>query len=309
MRVTADRVLEDAARVALRAPSIHNTQPWQWRVRPGILELHVDPRWQLKLADPDGRLMVLSCGAGLHHARVAIEVAGYRPTVQRIPDPDRPDLLALITPDEVAPPDDRTTRLLEAALRRRTDRRAVRNVPIPQSALDRIRQAATAEGVWLHLLNTDQVRKALVAAEHAESAEYADSGYRQELRAWTSVQTQATAGIPGAVLAPRGRSYPAVGRYAVLFGDSDQPVSWLRAGEALSAMWLTATEEGLAVQPMSSLIEAPAGRAVLHQILSGIGSHLVVHFGAPSDAESGARTGRRLPEESIEVVDEGLPEP
>jgi nitroreductase len=62
---TAD--LSTAIEHALRAPSVHNTQPWRWRIRPNAVELHADWNRHLVATDPDRRDLVLSCGAALHH--------------------------------------------------------------------------------------------------------------------------------------------------------------------------------------------------------------------------------------------------
>jgi len=40
MSRTAD--LTAAVEHALRAPSVHNTQPWHWRIRSDAVELHAD---------------------------------------------------------------------------------------------------------------------------------------------------------------------------------------------------------------------------------------------------------------------------
>lgn len=37
--------------------------------------------------------------------------------------------------------------------------------------------------------------------------------------------------------------------FILLYGDADEPLNWLRAGEALSAGWLTATERGVSILP------------------------------------------------------------
>src|SRR5262249_18360235 len=66
-----------AAEFAGHAPSIHNTQPWHWRVTGDLLELYAEPARQLTTSDPDGRLMVLSCGTALHHARIALAAEGW----------------------------------------------------------------------------------------------------------------------------------------------------------------------------------------------------------------------------------------
>ncbi|MFC7761617.1 hypothetical protein ACFQY4_28905 [Catellatospora bangladeshensis] len=46
------------------------------------------------MADPDARLLTVSCGVALHHARVALAMAGYAVDVRRMPGPEDPDLLA-----------------------------------------------------------------------------------------------------------------------------------------------------------------------------------------------------------------------
>ena len=75
----------DAAAAAGNAPSILNTQPWQWRVHPDRLDLFANRSRQLAAGDHQGRQLMVSCGAALHHARIALaaegwatHVAGYR---------------------------------------------------------------------------------------------------------------------------------------------------------------------------------------------------------------------------------------
>lgn len=81
--------VERAVSFGVRAPSIHNTQPWRWVYRPGVLELYADRSRQLPALDPDGRSMVLSCGAALELTRLGFAPAGWRTEVDRLPDPDR----------------------------------------------------------------------------------------------------------------------------------------------------------------------------------------------------------------------------
>ncbi|GAB3091131.1 hypothetical protein [Micromonospora schwarzwaldensis] len=64
-----------------------NTRPWHWRVTAEALELRTDPDRQLAHTDPDGRLLILSCGAALHHARVSLAAAGWGVGVERLPEP------------------------------------------------------------------------------------------------------------------------------------------------------------------------------------------------------------------------------
>src|SRR5207245_724562 len=57
---------------AARAPSIHNTQPWLFNWDGCSFELRADTHRGLSAIDPDGRELVLSCGAALYNLRLAL---------------------------------------------------------------------------------------------------------------------------------------------------------------------------------------------------------------------------------------------
>jgi hypothetical protein len=60
-------------------------------------------------------------------------------------------------------------------------------------------------------------------------------------------------------------------------------LSWLRAGEALSAVLLTATSHGLGTAPISDVTELAVTRDELRRRLPGIGvPQLAVRMGQPS---------------------------
>jgi hypothetical protein len=92
-----DYTVKTAVAMAVRAPSVHNSQPWNWRIGYSSLHLYADPDRQLRETDPDGRDLILSCGAALHHLRVAFAALGWAAEVHRLPNPDEPDHLAAIT--------------------------------------------------------------------------------------------------------------------------------------------------------------------------------------------------------------------
>jgi len=89
-----DRTVTTAIDLATRAPSVHNTQPWRWRIGDRSVHLYADLERQVSATDPDQRDLVMSCGAALHHVRVAFAALGWSTTVDRLPNPDEPDHLA-----------------------------------------------------------------------------------------------------------------------------------------------------------------------------------------------------------------------
>ena len=123
-----------ALSLAVRAPSVHNSQPWQWRVGEHSLHLYADPDLHLPHTDPDARDMLLSCGAALNHCVVAFAALGWQSKVHRLPNPDERHRLASIELYRY-PANEVDITLAAAIPRRRTDRRHYSAWPVPQGDL------------------------------------------------------------------------------------------------------------------------------------------------------------------------------
>ena len=322
---TADRpvaaALAEAADAARLAPSVHNTQPWRWRVEGGALDLYADRSRALPVADPEGRLLTISCGAALHHARTALAAEGWQVRVARLPTPADPDHLARITVPGHAPVSADAMRLFQTTQVRHTDRRSVSDNPVPVETLDAMRRAAEAEGIYLHVVRDEDVPRLASAVAHADQVGLTDPAQRAETAAWVGGAERSTTGVPDSALPARpvqtgvpGRDFghagsldPGTGHdryasYAILFGPSDEPEAWLRAGEALSAAWLTAVERGAAVTPITSAVEVAGTREVLRRILAGLGQpYAAMRVGLPDPEHAGPPHTGRLPAD--EVVD------
>jgi hypothetical protein len=316
----AARALTRAAIAAGAAPSVFNTQPWRWRVIDDVVELRADRTRQLATTDPDGRLLTLSCGAALHHLRTALDGAGRAYEVVRWPDPAEPDLLARIQLTRRVPADPQAVRRQQAIALRRTDRRPFADVEVPDAAVAQLREAAATEGGHLHLLGADETITLAAVADQAAAIEFADPRYRAELATWTDRSADDADGVPAdtaadrtprtvrardfAPGAPGSRSAaPAdrYARYAVLFTDTDSPGAWLTAGEALSAVLITATMARLAVSPMSDVVEVPAARQRLRELLGGTGyPALALRIGVPESVVPPPPAPRRSATQTIE---------
>jgi nitroreductase len=308
-------LLANAAALAGYAPSIHNTQPWHWRVSDKALDLYVVPARQLAITDPDGRLSVLSCGAALHHARVALAAEGRQVDVTRMPDPADPDHLARIVPQDRTPVSPAAVRLVQTVRVRHTDRRPVTEPPVSAEELDRIAAAVRSERANLHVLRAEQVLELAAAVSYAQRTEAADEAWQAELAYWTGGDRPAGTGVPDTAIPAQPPQTTVAGRdfghpgslpisaehdraatFAIIYGDQDDRPDWLRAGEALSAAWLTATELGVSVVPLSATVEIPATRLALRQLLSGLGEpHLVLRLGHPDPDQAGPPHTPRLP--------------
>ena len=88
--------IRSALMLAVRAPSVHNSQPWLWRIGDHTLHLYANRDLHLPRTDPDARDLMLSCGATLHHCQVAFAALGWQSKVRRLPNPADPNHLAVI---------------------------------------------------------------------------------------------------------------------------------------------------------------------------------------------------------------------
>jgi hypothetical protein len=308
----------------MRAPSVFNTQPWVWHLADQSLTLSSDPARRLGVTDAEGRLLLLSCGGALHHARVALAAAGWRADVQRFPDEQRPDVLARITVADRAEPDLGAARLFSAIGRRRTDRRAFGDLRVPDETLARLRRLVEAEGAYLHVVPDDRVPELAVSVDEAADVEYFDPAYRSELTKWTSRPAWTGDGVPPATAAQPGlrrvpvRNFLADGSagllagadddegaaFVIIFGAGDRPIDLLRAGEAMSALLLEATAEGISTAPISEAVEVAWPRVLLRRLLSGMGEpYLIVRLGYVDSTDVLPVTPRRAVDEVIRIDD------
>ena len=166
------QTLRRAAVRATLAPSIHNTQPWRFVLSADALEIHADRSRQLRVLDPRGRQMTISCGCALFNARASMAAAGYDPAVERRPDPMQPDLLARVLVGEPRRGWVPIGALDDQAERRHTNRRRFSDEPVPPADVAALVEAADSGGrgpVSGRTRRTSTVDRAAVAAGRRRS--------------------------------------------------------------------------------------------------------------------------------------------
>jgi hypothetical protein len=177
--------VEAALEVAVRAPSIHNTQPWLWRLDADGLSLRADRSRQLAVADPDGHSLLVSCGAAAYLTELALRGAGWRVETTLLPDTAEPDLLAVFRPVGREQPDDTTVGRIEAALRRRSDRRPFAAHPVTAEEVEALEAAIGTSGARVDFPAREDERIDLaVAVSWADRVERDDQAYLDEMNRW-----------------------------------------------------------------------------------------------------------------------------
>jgi hypothetical protein len=190
--------------------------------------------------------------------------------------------------------------------------------------IDEIRAAAEAEHAWLHVLRADDVLDLAAAASRAASVQEFDPQWRAEIQYWAGGSRDEGLGIPDSAIPrerpettvpdltpgvagelPMSAGHDRAAIYAILYGRDETKNGWLRGGEALSAAWLTATELGLSVMPLSATIEVSGTRQALRRLVSQLGEpYLVLRLGIANTVTPGPPDTPRLPaDQVVEVVE------
>jgi len=281
---TVGTALNACLHAAVSAPSVFNTQPWLFRAGHSYVDLYADPGRRLSTVDFEGRELTISLGAALLNLRVAVLHHHRIPLTQLLPDPRRVDLVARVTLGPPTEPDPTVVALAEAIPRRHTNRRPFTDIPIPPEVLDELVAAARIEGGTASVLDDTARRQVLGVVRSAEVRLRTDPAYREELTRWTSGDVERDDGITRTEFGPwdivetlplrdfgvtrrteprRTARFEPDPTLIVLSTNGDGPREWLRAGQALERMLLTATVRGLASTPMTQPLEIPPLRALL----------------------------------------------
>nr|WSX72765.1 nitroreductase family protein [Streptomyces sp. NBC_00899]WSX81167.1 nitroreductase family protein [Streptomyces sp. NBC_00899] len=317
--------LETLIRAAVAAPSLHNTQPWRYRLDPdtSTIEVRAAPERALREADPQGRALHISVGAAVFNLRVAVRHFGWEPVVRLLPRPSEPDHLVSVRLAG-AP---RTARQLDedfydALWRRHSSRVPFSGRQVPADVLSEIAQAADAEGARLRVPEPGETSRILQLTAEAERFAVSDPKHRAESRSW--VRDGAQDGLPGAVLGPqdanarlpvrdfsalrpadqqpstRFEQHPVI---AVLTTTHDHHADWLRAGQALERALLVATVHGVRASLLHQGLEWPDIRWALRDPRGG-GRHvqMLIRLGYGPE---GPASPRRPVRDVLEDVEPG----
>ena len=273
------------AAAAIRAPSASNAQPWHIQAGTDAIVIRLAPEHTSTL-DVGYRASAVALGAAVFNARVAAAAQQVLGPVSFGEDVNGAPLQATLELRDGADP--QLAGLYEAMLAREANRRLGTAEPIPGDTVQLLHAAAEREGARLHLVTEpDEIGRAATILAASDRARYLTPRLHAEMIAelrWpgdslpdTGIDIRSLEFEPdelavvdilrrpevmaelarwnaGSALGEgTRRQVAASSALAVISVPGGSLTDYARGGAAAEAVWITAQQHGLSVQPMSPI--------------------------------------------------------
>lgn len=174
---------------------------------------------------------------------------------------------------------------------------------MPDSILLALIEAATVEGAWLQVIESERIRQSIAAiVAEGDLNQWSNPSWRRELAAWIHPRHRGDGlTVPG-IVAPiahavvrtfdMGKGVGAKDKQlvaespviAVLGTDGDSVTDWLGAGQALERILLKAQANGLQASYLNQPIQVASLRPKLQSLLGRTGfAQILLRLGFPTD--------------------------
>ena len=285
---------------AIRAPSGHNSQPWQFGLGDGRITIEPDFSRRLPAVDPDNRELFISLGCAVENLCLAAAHFGYAAQTN-VHETGAIETALHRQPENRRQPENEA--LYAQIPRRQTNRAACNGKTIPPAELDNILTAMPSNGVSLHAFarGTPEFAALAQAVLAGNRAQMHDPAFKAELLSWIrfnrrhseSTRDGLSNAVMGAPNLPAWISRPiiqtmlnerrqnrsdrekaAAASHLLLIASSGDDIgAWVQTGRVLQRTLLALTQHGIAHAYLNQPCEVPAQRAVLSQLPALEGAH------------------------------------
>jgi hypothetical protein len=167
---------------AIKAPSGHNTQPWQFKIDDQAIRILPDLHWRLPVVDPDDHALFISLGCALENLLMAANHFRLDARVELFPASEPEECIVVrLVPKEGRDED----KLFPAIATRQSNRGSYDGRAIPAVDLEVLQQATQQEGVRCQMfVGSAKVEPLLDFILEGTRQQYRDKAFVRELVSW-----------------------------------------------------------------------------------------------------------------------------
>jgi hypothetical protein len=236
--------LEFAIKYAALAPTENDLRPWHFRVSDAELELMARPAPASEAIDPDGRESIIGCGAALLYVKLALKHFGCLGRVALFPDLDQPALAARVHFGFCREREAQEKLLFEAMSESRANVSPLGEIPVSETMLAALGQAAAGERGWLDFVQSEMSRQLVMEIRLAADRLRINFDHSRRARGFFSFGGRTPDSKTAALEPVRQLPVPAA-TLAVVKTKTDDKHGWLAAGETMARTVLQAQALGL----------------------------------------------------------------
>jgi nitroreductase len=278
-------------RYAILAPSSHNSQPWVFRVSDNTLSLAADDSRWLHVADPDKRELYISLGCAVENVCVAARQFGFDFEVEYHDPSETGHIITITFEKNRESVDPRHEVLFESLTSRVTSHETFEDRVLDDATYEAFEASVPDETVTLRLVDDSDAKNTIAELQaEADRLQMDDPEYRKELGHWIGIGALGRSWLMARILQSvvtffdvgeseakkNSKLIQSASAIAVLTTETDDPEMHVRTGQVFERLALLASNQGVAVHPMSQILERKELRTQLREVLntSGRPQHL-----------------------------------
>jgi hypothetical protein len=225
--------LKFALKYAALAPTENHWQPWDVRMADTHLELMARGEPELEAIDPDGRELLIGCGAALLYLKLALKYFGCLGRVSLFPDLGNPALVARVHFGFCRERDAQEHHLFKAMSRGSMDGSPLGETPVSETMLAALSHAVAGERSWVDFVQSETSRQTVLKITLSDGC---GSRWSRPLSALGGRNVN-----PWKVtVEPLPRMTDSAATLAVVKTKTDDKHGWLEAGQTMARTILQA---------------------------------------------------------------------
>lgn len=264
----AEESLLKILKYAAKAPSGHNTQPWIFKAGKDSLTILPDFSRALPVVDPDNHALYISLGCALENLIIAANEFNFKTVTEFIGDERQPQMVVKLSPAAITD----KSGLFGYIVKRQVTRREFRPEKVPASLLNELFEKTERVHVKL-FLSEDEIDSLTPYINEANSLQFGNREFVNELVSWLrfsqkEVMTKgdgiwsASMGLPNtgrfigkftmknfvSARSEEKRLKKVIGAsagFALFMVEKNDPVHWIRLGQAFQRFGLMATKNNI----------------------------------------------------------------
>jgi len=174
--------MEAIVSYATLAPSGHNTQPWEYRIKENTITIYPDYSRRLPVVDPDDREMFISLGCALENLVIAAKFAGFNAHAESKFNNGKEDCI-VVSLESREP--NKSMGLYDAIKKRQCTRNEYDGKPVPMADLNRMEVMEKEPGVNCVIISDKkQISRITELVKEGDIQQMNDEAFYTELQSW-----------------------------------------------------------------------------------------------------------------------------